>query len=77
MAASDFDKAYLMAQKCVQVDALRLFEHESCKAEDLELKRIATKAIPTLQDHVKMAFELAGVKAKCQSFARLRNMPNK
>jgi putative membrane protein len=36
MSGSDFDKTYLMAQKCAHVEAIQLFEHESCKGEDPE-----------------------------------------
>jgi predicted outer membrane protein len=72
MSGSDFDKAYMKAQMCAHEDALRLFEHQSCKGEDPELKELATKAIPTLQDHTKSAFELAGEKAEYEKFCKVQ-----
>jgi len=72
MTGSDFDKTFMMAQMCAHKEALHLFEHESCKGEDSELKELATKAIPTLQQHTKMAFELAGEKAEYQKFCKIQ-----
>ena len=40
MSGSDFDKAYMMAQIGAHKDALHLFEHESHKGEDPELKAL-------------------------------------
>jgi putative membrane protein len=71
MAGSDFDKTYMMAQACAHEAAIRLFERESCKGEDSDLKELATKAIPTLEDHAKRAFELAGDKAEYQKFCKV------
>jgi putative membrane protein len=71
MSGSDFDKTYLMAQKCAHVEAIRLFEHESCKGEDSELKEMATQAVPKLHEHAKEAFELAGDKAEFQKLCKI------
>jgi putative membrane protein len=72
MSGSDFDKAYMMAQTCAHVDALHLFGHEARKGEDPELKTMATKTIPTLQEHAKAAFELAGEKEEYQKFCKIQ-----
>jgi putative membrane protein len=72
LSGSDFDKTYLMAQMCAHKDALHLFSHESHKGEDADLKELAAKALPTLQDHAKMAFELAGEKAEYQKFCKIQ-----
>jgi putative membrane protein len=71
MSGSDFDKTYLMAQKCAHVEAIQLFEHESCKGEDSELKAMATQTIPKLHEHAKEAFELAGDKAEFQKLCKI------
>jgi putative membrane protein len=71
MSGSDFDKAYLKAQMCAHMDALHLFGHESRKGEDTELKQLAHKAMATLQDHAKEAFELAGEKQEYQKFYKI------
>jgi putative membrane protein len=72
MSGSDFDKAYMMAQTCAHKEALHLFEHESRKGEDPDLKDLATKTMPTLQEHAKSAFELAGEKSEYQKFCRIQ-----
>jgi putative membrane protein len=71
LSGSDFDKTYLRAQMCAHKDALHLFGHESHKGEDADLKELAAKALPTLQDHAKMAFELAGEKAEYQKLCKI------
>jgi putative membrane protein len=73
MSGSDFDKTYLMAQMCAHVDAIRLFEHESCKGEDSEIKELAVKALPKLQEHAKEAFDIAGEKAEYQKFCKIQD----
>jgi putative membrane protein len=77
MSGSDFDKAYLMAQECAHKDAIHLFEHESCKGEDPELKDMATKALPKLHDLAKSAFELAGNKAEYEKFCKIQDFAKK
>jgi putative membrane protein len=72
ISGSDFDKAYMMAQMCAHVDAIRLFEHESCKGQDAEIRELATEALPTLQSHAKSAFEVGGEKAKYQKFCKIQ-----
>jgi putative membrane protein len=72
MSGSDFDKAYLMAQIGAHKDALHLFDHEVWKGEDADLKELALKALPTLQDHAKSAFELAGEKQEYQKFCKIQ-----
>jgi putative membrane protein len=71
MSGSDFDKTYLMAQKCAHVEAIRLYEHESCKGEDSELKALATEAIPKLHEHAKEAFEIAGDSAEYKKLCKI------
>jgi predicted outer membrane protein len=68
-----FDKAYPMAQMCGHVEAIRLFEHESCKGECSEIKELATQTIPKLQGHAKEVFEIAGEKAEYQKFCEIQD----
>jgi putative membrane protein len=77
MSGSDFDKTYLMAQKCAHVEAIKLFEHESCKGEDSELKEMATQAIPKLHEHAKEAFELSGDKAEFEKLCKIEEYAKK
>ncbi len=72
MTGSDFDKTYMMSQVGAHKEALLLFEHESCKGEDSDLKELATKTIPILEHHTKEAFELAGEKADYQKFCKIQ-----
>jgi predicted outer membrane protein len=71
MSGSDFDKTYLMAQKCAHVESIQLFEHESCKGEEKELKAMVTPTIPKPHEHAKEAFELAGDKADFQKLCKI------
>ena len=71
LSGSDFDKAYLMAQIGAHKDALHLFGHEAYKGEDSELKELARKTLPTLQEHTKAAFELAGEKREYEKFRKV------
>ncbi len=73
MTGSDFDKTYMKAQVCAHKEAIHLFEHESCKGEDSELKQLAAKTIPTLEEHARMAFELAGEKSEYKKFAKIQD----
>lgn len=73
MSGSDFDKAYMKAQMCAHKDALHLFEHEACKGEDSEVKELASKELPTLQDHTKSAFDLAGEKDDYKKFCKIQD----
>ena len=71
LSGSDFDKAYLMAQECAHKDALHLFWHEAEKGEDSDLKDFAKNTIATLENHTKMAFDLAGNKKGYDKFSKV------
>jgi putative membrane protein len=73
LSGSDFDKAYIKAQMCAHECALQLFEKESCKGEDKDIKDMAAKAIPTLQGHAKSAFELGGEQAEYKKFCKIQD----
>jgi putative membrane protein len=77
MSGSDFDKAYMCAQECAHKAAILMFEHESCKGEDAEIKDFATNTLSTLQGHAKSAFELAGDKADYEKFCKIQDFAKK
>lgn len=73
MTGSDFDKAYMKAQMCAHKDALHLFEHESCKGEDSEVKELASKELSTREEHTKQAFDVAGDKEDYKKFSKIHD----
>lgn len=50
-----FDRAYIRAQLTDHRSALALFQREAARGTDPDLKRFATEALPTLQQHLAMA----------------------
>ncbi|PYX62544.1 MAG: DUF305 domain-containing protein, partial [Acidobacteria bacterium] len=57
-SASDFDKEFkTMAVKDHKKD-IKEFERLSKSAEDADLKSWATKTLPTLQEHLRLAEQL-------------------
>ena len=59
MSGNDFDRAYMASQVRAHRDAVALFQKESKSGKDAELKSFAATTLPALQDHLKMATELA------------------
>lgn len=51
----DFDKAYMAAMVLDHDTDVRLFEEATKTAEDKDIKAFATKTLPTLKSHQKMA----------------------
>jgi len=68
LSGSDFDKAYLKSQECAHVAALQLFCEEEHKGDDADLRDFAKNTVPTLENHSKMAFDLAGDKKEYDKF---------
>jgi len=60
LTGSVFDKAYAKQMVSDHNKAVSLFEKESTKGTDPDLKDFATKTLPTLQEHLQMAKSLAG-----------------
>lgn len=61
-SASDFDKSFKeMAVKDHKKD-IKEFEKASKKCDDAELKAFATKTLPTLQEHLRMAEQLGAAR---------------
>jgi putative membrane protein len=55
----DFDKEYVKVQLAAHKDAVTLFGAESKSGKDADLKQFASTTLPTLQDHLQMAQQLA------------------
>ena len=59
LSGADFDRAYMASQVRAHRDAVALFQKESKSGKDEELKSFAANTLPALQEHLKMATELA------------------
>lgn len=57
LSGKDFDKAYISGMVDDHEKDVKEFEKASKDAKDPDLKAWATKTLPTLQDHLKMAKE--------------------
>lgn len=53
-----FDKAYANNQVAAHEKTVELFKKETASSDNTELRAFATKTLPTLEDHLKMAKEL-------------------
>jgi putative membrane protein len=62
LKGAEFDKAYIKIQVDEHVKAVELFEGESKNGNDADLKGFASKTLPTLQEHLKMARAMAAGK---------------
>ncbi|HJT78354.1 MAG TPA: DUF4142 domain-containing protein [Gemmataceae bacterium] len=60
LSGKDFDHAYANAMLQDHEQAVSLFEREAKDGQNKELKEYASKALPTLKDHLSMARKLAG-----------------
>jgi putative membrane protein len=60
----NFDKAYANNQVAAHEKTVELFKKESTSSDNAELKAFATKTLPTLEAHLKMAKELQSKYAK-------------
>lgn len=59
-----FDKAYANNQVAAHEKTVELFQKEAASSDNAELKAFATKTLPTLEAHLKMAKELQANHAK-------------
>ena len=58
MRDESFDKAYSNNQVAAHEKTVELFKKEAASSDNPELKAFATKTLPTLEAHLKMAKEL-------------------
>ena len=64
MRDESFDKAYANNQVAAHEKTVELFKKEAASSDNAELKAFATKTLPTLEAHLKMAKELQSKYAK-------------
>ena len=55
MSGDAFDRAYMKQMIADHKETIALFQKESKSGSDADLKAFATKTMPTLQEHLKMA----------------------
>lgn len=60
MSGADFDRAYMKMMVSDHTKDVSEFEKQSTKGADADLKAFAAKALPTLQEHLKLARSLGG-----------------
>jgi putative membrane protein len=59
MKGDAFDKAYMQHMVTAHEQAVSLFQRESKSGKDAQAKAWATKTLPVLQEHLKMAKEVS------------------
>lgn len=60
LSGAEFDKAFVMHAVKDHQNDVKQFEKQSMKGDDTELKAFATKTLPTLREHLRMAKALPG-----------------
>ena len=60
MSAGEFDKAYMQHMVGDHNEAVTLFQNGSTNSSDSDIKAFATKNLPILQEHLRLAQEVAG-----------------
>lgn len=59
LTGAEFDRGYMEMMVTAHQNAVMLFEHESTRGSDATIKAFATKTLPTVREHQKMAHETA------------------
>lgn len=62
LTGAEFDRAYMQHMVSDHNTALQLFQNGAAQAKDPEIKAFATKTIPILQEHARMAQQVAAGK---------------
>jgi putative membrane protein len=57
-----FDRDYIRNQVAAHMAAVQAFQAEIASGSDADLKAFATSTLPTVQSHLKMARQLAGMR---------------
>ena len=60
LSAAEFDKAYMQHMVGDHNEAVTLFQNGSTNSSDSDIKAFATKNLPILQEHLRLAQEVAG-----------------
>src|SRR5262249_19458122 len=61
LSGAEFDKAYMTEMVSDHQKDVAAFKNESTNGKDPDVKDFATKTLPTLEDHLKQAQEIAKV----------------
>jgi len=59
LKGADFDQMYMMHMAQDHKKAVALFKHQASEGKDEDLKAFAAKTLPVVQEHLKMAEQLA------------------
>jgi len=59
VSPTDFDRVYMQSQVKDHLKAIELFKGEAKHGQDRDLKQFASKTLPTLREHLKMAQSVA------------------
>ena len=76
MSGADFDRAYMKMMVSDHVKDVAEFEKQSTKATDPDLKEFASKTLPTLQEHLKMAKSVEGSQGGGNSNRKMNSNSN-
>jgi putative membrane protein len=60
LSGAEFDKAYMQHMVGDHEKAVALFQTAANSAQDADIKAYATKTLPTLQEHARLAGEVNG-----------------
>jgi predicted outer membrane protein len=60
LSGAEFDREYMRAMVKDHSDAVEMFQRESTRGKDAEVKAWATSTLPTIQEHLRLARELEG-----------------
>ncbi|HEX8251976.1 MAG TPA: DUF4142 domain-containing protein [Thermoanaerobaculia bacterium] len=60
LSAAEFDRAYMQHMVSDHNTALQLFQNGAAQATDPEIKAFATRTLPILQEHARMAQQVGG-----------------
>lgn len=76
MSGADFDRAYMKMMVSDHVKDVSEFEKQSTKGTDPDLKAFASKTLPTLQEHLKMAKSVEGSQGGGNSNRKMNSNSN-
>ena len=76
MSGADFDRAYMKMMVSDHVKDVSEFEKQSTKGTDPDLKAFASKALPTLQEHLKLAKSVEGSQGDGNSNRKMNSNSN-
>ena len=66
-AGARFDKEYLVEQVRMHEEALRLLQAQINSSEDADLTAFAQQMVPTVESHLRMAYQLSGKGEKAEA----------